>query len=307
MYLDKFTELKYTNEFDDVDFIAKVTSIRLIEDEYSSRFVIGFYDGYTDDRFILYTDKDVIKDLLYLNTVYHFYGKSRGKDRRYFVLKGFDIVEITIETERKYYPERFQKPTEPMVLTYNTSISEIKDNNLRKFVGFCLGFKGSYTNDKKRNVIYNRFVNSPASLNHHDCYRGGYVAHVAGMLANLKSVRDLYSSSFRSEDSNSIDWDLLYALVYLHDIGKPLTYTTDSLNRFVWNDRCLQDHAILGSQYVYSCWVQNSLIDFKTVQKLCYCISEHMNSKYETKVPELSVLRALDNLDSSIVSILSKK
>lgn len=306
MYLEKFSELKNTKEFDEVDFIAKITSIRFIEDEYGSKFIISFYDGYTNDRFMLFTDKDVVKDMLYLNTVYHFYGKSQGKNRRYFVLKGFEPVDITLAVERMYYPERFQKPTEQMLLVYNTSVTEIQDSNLRNFVSYCLGFKGSYTSDKKRLIVYNRFAESPASLNHHDCYKGGFVAHISGMLSNLKNMKTLYSSSFRNEDASSVDWDLLYALVYLHDVGKPLTYTKDSLGRFIWNERCLQDHAVLGSQYIYSCWVQNRLVDFNTVQKLCYCVSEHMNQKYETKVPELSILKALDNLDSSVVSILSK-
>lgn len=307
MNLSRFSEIFNANEFDDVEFTAKIINIRYIDDLDSSKSIITFFDGYSENRFIIYNDNNKVRELLFINTVYHFYGKARGTKRRYFMLTGYELVPITVSIENKYYPERFKKPSEQMFLIYNTSVASIADNDLREFVCFCLGLKGTKVSEKKRLLIYNKFAEAPASINHHDCYSGGYIAHISGMLANLENVKRLYTGNFRFENGSSVDWDLLYALVYLHDVGKPLTYRKNEFNHFMWNDNCLEDHATLGGQYVYSCWAQSKLISFSQVQKLCYCITEHMSTKYDTKVPELGILKALDNLDASVVSILMRK
>ncbi len=308
MLLERFTDLYKVDEFTEVEFIAKITSISHPTD-IQDRVIIHFFDGYENNRFIVYTDNEAIRELLYIDTVYHLRGIARGLHRRYFLLTGFKPVDITLDVENKYYPERFKHLTDMMKLTYDTSIVKIKDVKLRQFVGFCLGIvTAGYDASEKQKAKYNKFNTAPASLSHHDSYPGGYIAHISGMLAIVDKLEEVYGNGLRVEDITKIDWDLLRAIVYLHDIGKPLTYTKDYSGRYIWNEDCLEDHAQLGAQHVYYCWKKTNTITSAMIQKLLYCIAEHMNvSKQcdDRKVPELRLLRAIDTLDTAIVTMLT--
>lgn len=308
MQLAQFSDLYKVNEFDEVDFIAKITSITFPTD-IRDRVIIHFFDGFEHNRFIVYTDNQAIREILYTDTVYHLYGVARGIKRRYFMLRSFEPVDITMDIEIKYYPERFKQPTDIMKLVYNTSIAKIKQPDLRRFVGYCLGIQTSgYNASEKQEIKYKRFLNSPASISHHDSYPGGFIAHVSGMLSIVDHLEELYGGGLRMENVDKIDWDLLRAIVYLHDIGKPLTYAKDYTGSYIWNEMCLEDHAQLGAQYLYSCWERSKILDYATIQKILYCVSEHMNynKQFEDKkVPELRILRAIDNLDTAIVTMIA--
>lgn len=307
MHLERFKDISTVDEFTDVDFTAKILRVEK-PSETEDRLVIRFFDGYDNNRFIVYTDNKAVQDILYNNTVYLLRGTARGIHHRYFVLSSIELVAITLDIEQKYYPERFKRPTDMMKMTYDTSIAKIKDCKLRQFVGYCLGIVTTgYGSSDKQKIKYNKYSNAPASLNHHDSYPGGYIAHIAGMLSIVDALEQSYSV-LRTEDISRIDWDLLRAIVYLHDIGKPLTYLRDQSGRYIWNEECLNDHAQLGAQHVYACWNRVRTVDFNLMQKLTYCINEHMNvsKPYDNKkVPELQLLRALDTLDSAIVTQLN--
>lgn len=307
MTLDKFSDLYKLSEYDEVDFIARITNI-MHPTDVSDRVVIYFFDGVDHNRFTVYTDNEAIREILYVDTVYKLYGVARGLKRRYFMLKGFESIDVTLDIETKFYPERFKRPTDMMKLIYDTSIAKIKDSGLRQLVGYSLGIvtSGYYGSDKQK-VKYDKFAQAPASLNHHDSYPGGYVAHIAGMLSIVNKLEEIYGSKFRAEDANKINWDLLRAIIYLHDIGKPLTYIKDYSGGYIWNEDCLEDHAQIGSQYIYHCWVKTNTVSYAIIQKILYCVVEHMNinKQYDDKkVPELRILRAIDTIDTAIVTML---
>lgn len=307
MILEHFSDIFQLKEYTEVEFIAKVTNVTCPTDT-PDRLIVWFFDGYENNRFTVYTDNNAIREILYNNTVYRMWGVARGLKRRYFMLKGFEPIDVTLDIETKYYPERFKHITDMMKLTYDTSIAKIKDLKLRQFVGYCLGIVTTgYAPSDKQKAKYNIFATAPASLSHHDAYSGGYVAHIAGMLAIVDKLEEIYGSGFRTEDISKIDWDLLRAIVYLHDIGKPLTYQKDYSGQYSWNENILEDHAYLGAQHVYYCWKKTNILPEAVVQKLLYCISEHMNMQKQfddKKVPELRLLRAIDSLDTAIVSML---
>lgn len=304
MRLEKFKDISNIEEYQPIEFIAKLIYIGQIG-EYKEKSVLYVFDGYERTRFIVYKDIKDIEKYLTTNSVYIFKGEARGQYRRYFLLQGFEEISITADIESKYYPERFRKPTPIMIMTYNTSLSKIADTGLRNLVAYCLGIPcDKYGPSDKQKYRYNQFAEAPASLKYHDSYPGGYIAHVADMLYIADRIQDSYSGGLRPENIDNIDWDLIRTIIYLHDIGKPLTYKKTLDGNYKWNESCLENHELLGSQYVYSCWAETHLTDEQTIQKICYCIAEHMNNKYDVAVPELSVLRAIDNLDTSIVSML---
>lgn len=307
MTLDKFSDLYKLSEYDEVDFIARITNIIHPED-INDRVIVYFFDGTEHNRFTVFTNNEAIREVLYIDTVYKLYGVARGLKHRYFMLKGFEPVDVTLDIETVYYPERFKHPTDMMKLIYDTSIAKIKDTGIRQLVGYSLGIITSgYCGSEKQKMKYNRFIQAPASLNHHDSYSGGFVAHVAGMLAIVDKLEEIYTSKFRLEEGYRINWDILRAIVYLHDVGKPLTYTRESSGHYVWNENCLEDHAQLGSQYLYHCWRKTMTVEYAVIQKILYCVTEHMsiNKQYDNKkVPELRILRAIDTIDTAIVTML---
>lgn len=193
-----------------------------------------------------------------------------------------------------------------MFQVYNTSIAKIKDDKLREFVGQCLGLGCNSSNQSpNQKATYNKFINSPASLKYHDSYIGGYVAHIAGMLEIVNNLEDNNCNYLRGRIPSSIDWDILRALVYLHDVGKPLTYYKSEIG-FKWNENYLEGHALVGSHYVYSVWSKTKLINLATLQKLCYGISSHMDTVKnfnDNKLPELKILKVIDMLEASIADL----
>lgn len=308
MELSKLSDLNKQPEFSSVEFIARVTDIcnDVDNDNDTDRLIIKIFDGFNNDRFIVYGLGSIIPKLLSPNNVYKFSGKAQGNKRRYFSLKGFEEVPITLEIEHKYFPERFQKPTTQMLYIYKTYVAKIHDGNLREFVKICLGLSSNDKKSDKQKATYERFVNSPASLKHHDNYSGGYVAHISGMLMIVDNLENDICTSLRKKEINNIDWDLLRALVYLHDVGKPLTYIQDSSNIYRWNENYLEDHAVIGSHYVYDVWRTTKLISLQVMQKLCYGISTHMNNTKninDNKIPELKILKAIDMLEATIADI----
>lgn len=296
--LNRFQDIRTKPEFTDVTFVARIMSIRYLEAKEQN--IVEFFDGNAYDRFIVYNSTPQDVGLLPVNEVCELVGTARGQKRRYFTLNGFTPKPVTLAMEKKYYPERFQVLTDEMTLAYTTSLLKIKDSTLRQFVGYCLGIPTTgYEPGPKQRKKYERFATSWASLRRHDAYNGGYVAHITGMLKILDCMEETYTTGYRSLQTTHMDWDILRAAVYLHDIGKPFTYQRTKDGRMLWREGAALNHTEAGICYLSQCWERYGCkLEYTTFQKLLGIISEHMNYKGDATTPESSALRSIDALDA---------
>jgi len=303
VHFEKYSEVLEQDEYSKVSFYARLLSLKKLNNYY----VVNFFDGYEKRAFKLFNPNSDIEDHLLTNKVYLFEGETRGDKGKYFKLNTYKEVPVVKKLDDLLFPERLNKPSDKAVMIYNTFITEIANKDLRKFVAYCLGLKGANLEETQRKKIYAVFAESPCSLANHDCYKGGLMVHIAGMLSAAKSLKESYESGIRVEDLSIVDWDLLYAIIYLHDVGKPLTYyKSEGSIGFEWKSTCLENHSLLGSHYIYHCWSTNKLISFALLQKILYCIDEHMNTVMQPKVKELTLLKALDSFDASLASIICR-
>lgn len=305
MKLKRFNQIKNLSEYDEVEFYGKV--LKTIYREDYNNLVVIFFDGYETCKFTIYNGVSTISKYLVINNSYVFKGIIKGTTNRYFNLISAEDVSLSIETEKLLYPERFSYANENSLFIYNTSINKINDNNLRLLVADCLGIIiDGNPPCKSQEEKYKIFLNSPASIKHHDCYSGGYIVHVAGLLLQIDNLENMYtaSNSYRNMIKCIIDFDYLRALAYLHDCGKPFTYKQIN-NRFEWNESVLLSHSQYGAHIVSSSRYINS-ISFPLRQKLLKGILEHMNPNSNiSSIPEINIFRALDNLESACADALS--
>lgn len=304
MFLEKFSDIYDLDEYTEVEFRAKVN--KLIENTDYNNLIVLIYDGHNKERFTCYTGIETIKENLLPNKVYHFKGKCRGSNRRYFQMSAFNEVSLDFNQEFKYFPENFNSVNDRAKFIYDTSIAKIKDVNIRRLISECLGLSCDVaSNSPTMEKLYELYYNSPASLNHHDNYKGGYIVHVAGILDIIDKLEEIYrvNESYRFVGIAGIDFDYLRALAYLHDCGKPYTYRVVN-GSHIWNVDNVLGHEQQG---VYLVLQSNSsrMIDKSFLQKLIKGILEHM-SPTRSNIPEINLFRNIDNIESCFADILNK-
>lgn len=294
-------------EYTCVCFDAKVKNITSYEDR--GCVVIQIFDGTSVDRFTCYNAVELLKNTLIVNNVYKFSGILKGKERRYFMLESFDQITIDYTQEYRFYPENFIGANDNALFIYNTSIAMIKDSSLRLLVSECLGIPCDLTpcsdiNEKTMKIVYDRYKNAPASLNHHDNYRGGYIVHIAGILSHINQMEISFRSSscYRTFKGKTLDFDYLRTLAYLHDCGKPYTYRYVN-GTFVWNNDNILTHEQYGAHIVSSS-IASRRMNNTLLQKVIKGILEHMNPK-ESVIKEINILKNIDRLESSIADYLN--
>lgn len=303
MHIKQFSKIKTLNEYDEVEFYGKVTKTIYREDY--NQLVVLFFDGYESCKFVVYNGVTSLKKYLTVNNPYLFKGVVRGTNNKYFNVLSVEEVSLSIETEKLLYPERFSYANDNALFIYNNSVTKINNIELRALVADCLGLiTDTNPPSQMQESKYRLYLNSPASIRHHDCYSGGYIVHIAGLLLHIDNLESMYvtSNSYRNMIRCNIDFDYLRALAYLHDCGKALTYKRIN-NSFCWNDDVLLSHAQYGV-YIVSNSVYINRINFAMRQKLLKGISEHMNSN-SANIPELNIFKSLDSLESACADALS--
>lgn len=139
-----------------------------------------------------------------------------------------------------------------------------------------------------------------AGVKTHHAYRGGLVEHIVNMLETAKRIRDLYPA---------VDFDVLLAGIFLHDLGKVREMSLD--NAFVYTDEGqLLGHLIIGIEMLSQKIAEvekltNEPFPTELALRLKHMIASHHGSYEHGAVrlpmtPEAIALHHLDNLDAKV-------
>lgn len=139
-----------------------------------------------------------------------------------------------------------------------------------------------------------------AGVKTHHAYRGGLVEHIVNMLETAKRIRDLYPA---------VNFDILLAGIFLHDLGKVREMSLD--NAFVYTDEGqLLGHLIIGIEMLSQKIAEvekltNEPFPEELALRLKHMIASHHGSYEHGAVrlpmtPEAIALHHLDNLDAKV-------
>ena len=144
---------------------------------------------------------------------------------------------------------------------------------------------------------YNKLLLHPAAKTNHHEYAGGLLHHEVSMLDLAKQISSLYPS---------INKDLLYGGIILHDLGKIIELSGPIATEYTLKGKLLGHISIIQTDIVEIAKKHN--IDEETVTLLQHMILSH-HGKLEYGSPvlplilEAEVMYLIDNMDSKIVMI----
>lgn len=139
-----------------------------------------------------------------------------------------------------------------------------------------------------------------AGVKTHHAYRGGLLEHIVNMLETAKRIRDLYPA---------VNFDVLMAGIFLHDLGKVREMSLDSA--FIYTDEGqLLGHLIIGIEMLSDKIAEverltNEAFPSEIALRLKHMIASHHGSYEHGAVrlpmtPEAIALHHLDNLDAKV-------
>ena len=149
-------------------------------------------------------------------------------------------------------------------------------------------------------ALMNDLCRAPAGVKTHHAYHGGLLEHIVNILESANRIADLYPE---------IDIDLLYAGIFLHDLGK--VRELDCEPSFVYTDEGqLLGHLIIGIEMLTAKIAEveqmtGEAFPTETVLRLKHMIASH-HGTYEfgsprlPMTPEAVALHHLDNLDAKV-------
>ena len=184
-----------------------------------------------------------------------------------------DLI-LTSPVDRKILMERF--------MNY---VDSIEDNSIKTIVSEIVLNK------------YNKLLLHPAAKTNHHEYAGGLLHHEVSMLDLAKQIASLYPS---------INKDLLYGGIILHDLGKIIELSGPIATEYTLKGKLLGHISIIQTDIVEVAKKHN--IDDETVTLLQHMILSH-HGKLEYGSPvlplilEAEVMYLIDNMDSKIVMI----
>lgn len=150
------------------------------------------------------------------------------------------------------------------------------------------------------NELMDDLAKAAAGVKTHHAYRGGLVEHIVNMLETAKRIRDLYPA---------VNFDVLLAGIFLHDLGKVREMSLD--NAFVYTDEGqLLGHLIIGIEMLTEKIAEvekltNEPFSDELALRLKHMIASHHGSYEHGAVrlpmtPEAIALHHLDNLDAKV-------
>lgn len=173
----------------------------------------------------------------------------------------------------------------------------ISPSDLKGYIGKVAE---SITNGILRNIVTalleryeSRFYSYPAaSRNHHDC-PSGLALHTKGMLELAAKLIEVYPS---------INQDLLYSGVILHDLGKVVELTGPIATEYTTEGKLLGHISILQSE-VYEIAKTKGWHESEEVMLLRHMILSHhgeleFGSPVLPMIVEAEILRFIDNIDA---------
>jgi 3'-5' exoribonuclease len=150
------------------------------------------------------------------------------------------------------------------------------------------------------NELMDDLAKAAAGVKTHHAYRGGLLEHIVNILETAKRIRDLYPA---------VNFDLLLAGIFLHDLGKVREMSLD--NAFVYTDEGqLLGHLIIGIEMLSEKIADVERLTSESFPeelalRLKHMIASHHGSYEHGAVrlpmtPEAIALHYLDNLDAKV-------
>ena len=149
-------------------------------------------------------------------------------------------------------------------------------------------------------AIVQKLLRTGAGVKAHRAYPGGLVEHICNMLEVSDRIRDLYAT---------VDFDLVQAGIFLHDLGK--VREMDFENAFVYTDEGqLLGHMSIAVEMVTEKITQVELMMNESFPRELELRIKHMilshhgsyahGSPRLPMTPEAAVLNQIDNLDAKV-------
>jgi hypothetical protein len=320
--LSCFSEINSLPHGDNVEFIATLLNIKDLSNDYVTKIQMAVFDGKETSYFQIFSSYSEIQSLFSMNTIYRFIGTvGESHGHKYFKFENAEFADlINDEDLKKYKPYEYKWLKESTYHYFVKSINLITNESYKRYVELIYGLGDppetvSESTYRKRVNIYKK---SPASLNRHDNYAGGYINHVSGIIRLIEAVQKIYGqfglipSLGRVELGSSIDWAYVYTLAYLHDIGKPCTYKNGLFpGRLEFREDTKLDHNAMGIVILTKMdrEVESALrLSYGDFQKLAYGILCHGHRQstvlYPIRSAEDQLFTTLDSIDAQMTDTL---
>lgn len=167
----------------------------------------------------------------------------------------------------------------------NDKVNEIQNPVIHQIV---FAFLQEYEKD---------FYEYPAATKNHHDYVGGLATHVLGMLELAKNIAALYPT---------LDRDLLYGGVLLHDIGKLIELNKAIVSEYTTQGKLL-GHISIMQAMVYEKAKELQLEGEEAMLLRHMILSHHGEYAYGSPVlpmiPEAEILHLIDNIDARMSTL----
>jgi len=211
------------------------------------------------------------------------------------LLKKYDTVSvngyrkddnfISVQSFRMNVNDLYKHYSERLYL----AIENITDECSRKMIDVLLADEN----------FYNRFITVPASLNGHHAYIGGLLAHTVEAMEYGACLFDKLSYEWK------IDKSVLLTGLFLHDIGKTLSFEVDGFNLKIADVGWQIDHATLGIRILERKF-RNKFTDvwfypvdlYDTLSNII--LSHHNKSRIKPATPEAHIVKNIDNFSAGL-------
>ncbi|MEC1684118.1 3'-5' exoribonuclease YhaM [Bacillus mojavensis] len=222
---------------------------------------------------VTYAPQTIVK---VVGDVHHYRGRTQLKLRNIRPVSEHENVNIDDFLETAPIPKN------EMLDTITQYIFEMKNPNIQRITRYLV---------KKHEA---EFMDYPAATKNHHEFVSGLAYHVVSMLNLAKAIADLYPS---------LDRDLLYAGVILHDLGKVKELSGPVATSYTVEGNLLGHISIMVTELSKA--AEELQIDSEEVLILQHLILSHhgkaeWGSPKPPMVKEAEILHYIDNLDAKM-------
>ncbi|KPK75785.1 MAG: hypothetical protein AMJ79_09755 [Phycisphaerae bacterium SM23_30] len=226
--------------------------------------------------------------------------KVKGRTENYqgslqLVIEGLRPVEAAEVDLEEFLPQT-DKDIPEMFARLKKELARIENPHLRRLVQ-------AFLSDAE---LMRLFQQAPAAMGLHHAYIGGLLEHTLSLLVLAERVQGHYAA---------LDWDLIKAALFLHDLGKTTELQYDVSFQYTDEGR-LVGHLVKGAVLIEQKIQQLDAgggEPFPELLRDCLLhivLSHHGSREYGCPVlpttPEAFAVHYLDNLDSKIALTLSE-
>ncbi|MFD2216233.1 3'-5' exoribonuclease YhaM [Metabacillus endolithicus] len=246
--------------------------LTLILQDTSGEIEAKLWDASQDDE-VLYSPQSIVK---VLGDIHHYRGRNQLKIRKIRPKHDEEHIEISdlLETAPIAKEVMNEKITQ--------YIFEMKNSNIQRITRYLLKKHGA------------AFIEYPAATKNHHEFVSGLAYHVVSMLDLAKSIAALYPS---------LDTDLLYAGVILHDLGKVTELSGPVSTTYTVEGNLIGHISIMVNEIAKA--AEHLQIEGEEVVVLQHLVlSHHGKAEWGSPKPpmikEAEILHYIDNLDAKM-------